>query len=324
MIVWVDDSLFDGTKSDIDLLSLLRQAARRRHTLMISSAPSQMWNREPPNFSTWQQKNLTAKLRREVSFLLERLRMISSNLVTRGKAKPIWVTERDFPGVNACILNLEQAIRAVALPLHILIENQINDAAFLRIVMPPAWGAKLEAWERSGELRYVQAGGITEMRRLFEFHSQDGYAQKAFGLPAKIWILTHFLIYDHDGDKASAVGVGTNDLEKAIGKTAIAHHRLGRRTQEHYLPKASLLKIADLRLTGIEDKRNLTDAINSHFLCEESVRHFTVLPKLGKKPNFKGEFEKSENASVWDSADFEADGIWPEMTLLAEAIAAAI
>ena len=326
MIIWVDDGLFDGTKSDIDLLSLLRQAVQRRHTLVVSTSPSQMWNGNMPNFLTWQVRNLTAKLQREVSFLLERLRMISSNLVTRGKAKPIWVTMNVYPSGNTCILNLEQAIRSVALPLHILIENQINDAAFLRTVMPTAWQTKLEAWERSGELRYVQAGGITEMRRLFKFHSQDDYAQKAFGLPAKIWILTHFLIYDHDGSKESDLGDDTKALEKMIGKTSIAHHRLWRRTQENYLPKVSLLKIISARFTAQNDKVKLIRLVESHFQCEESVRHFAALPKLSenKSPNFKNEFEKPENILIWSSADFEADGTWPEMTLLAESIAAAI
>ena len=324
MIIWVDDGLFDGTKSDIDLLSLLRQAAQRRHTLVISSSPSHMWGGKTPNFSTWQEQNLTDKLRREVSFLFERLRIISSNLVTRGKTKPILVKAQVLPDVNFCILSLEQAIRAVALPLHVLLENQINDAAFLRTVMPPAWMAKLEAWERNGELRYVQAGGITEMQRLFEFHRRDDYALKVFGLPANIWILTHFLIYDHDGSKESAVGKGTKDLEKMIGKTSIARHRFWRRTQENYLPKASLLKIIDVRLTGVEDKQKLTNAVESHFQFDGAVRHFTLLPTLGQKPNFKNEFEKPENIPFWHSADFEADDIWPEMTLLAEAIAAAI
>ena len=72
-----------------------------------------------------------------------------------------------------------------------------------------------------------------------------------------------------------------------IGKTSIARHRFWRRTQENYLPKASLLKIIDVRLTGVEDKQKLTNAVESHFQFDGAVRHFTLLPTLGQKPNFK-------------------------------------
>jgi hypothetical protein len=326
LIIWVDDGLFDGTKSDIDLLSLFRQAAQRRHTLVVSTSPSQMWNGTMPNFLNWQKLNLTDKLRREVSFLLERLRMISSNLVTRGKAKPIWVTKQVFPNANSCILDLEQAIRAVALPLHVLIENQINDAAFLRTVMPIAWQTKLKEWEKSGELRYVQAGGITEMRRLFEFHIQDDCARKTFGLPASVWILTHFLIYDHDGKSKLVPGEGTKALEKVIKKTSIAHHRLWRRTQENYLPINSLLEIIKDRITSQAQKDAFTDAVICHKMFQPSAegRHYAELPRLGDDAYFKNEFTRQNNDRIWNSNDFEADGIWPEMTLLAEAIAAVI
>ena len=325
MIIWVDDELFNGAKSDIDLFSLLRHAAQRRHTLVISSSPSKMWCGTAPNFLAWQDNNLTTKLQREVLFLVERLRLISNNSVTRSKTKPIYVAENNKHTTGGCILNLEQAIRAVALPLHILVENQINDAAFLRTVMPIAWKNKLESWERSGELRYVQAGGITEMRRLLEFHREDAYAKKAFGLPSEIWILSHFLIYDHDGKDEFTVGGSTKDLEVVIRKTSISHHRTWRRTQENYLPQTSLIKIIDFRNMSEADAAKLKNLLTYHFDQDESIRHFSELPQLSQtRKFFKNEFEKNNNIPLWNPADFQTDGSWKEMTILAEAIAAAI
>lgn len=324
MIIWLDDALFNGTKSDIDLLSLLRQAAQRRHTLVISSSPHAMFSDDKPHLTTWLAQNLTEKLLIEVRFLLERLRMISSNLVTRGKSRPIWVTEQSFPSPHACIVDLAQAIRAVTLPLHIMLENQLNDAAFLRTVMPPVWQAKLAAWESSGELRYVQAGGITEMKKLLDFHRRDANALRTFGLPSRIWLLTHFLIYDHDGKSKGSIGEGARALEKVLNKTEISRHRLWRRTQENYLPIATLHKIIAAKGNAPSEKAVIKGAVVQFANLPNAERHYAELPRLGESAYFKNEFAKALNAKNFDPKDFEADGMWPEMTLLAEAIAAAI
>lgn len=323
MIFWVDDALFAGKNADVDLLTLLRQAAQRRHTLMISASPQTMWNKAAPNCSAWQQNNLTPRLQDEVAFLLERLGFISSNLTTRGEVAPIRVSEQHLHSDNACVLTLAQAIRAVALPLHILVENQINDAAFLRHAMPPVWRDRLRQWEQDGELRFVQAGGITEMLRLLEFHADDAQAKQAFGLPARVWLLQYFLIYDHDGKQEDQTGPHTKALEHAIKKYPLASHRLQRRCQENYLPQSRLLDIVKRKLDA-DDTTTLTDAVNAHCLQAPAKKHYAKLPRLGKDPFFKNEFSDPANAGIWDAADFEADGIWPEMVQLAEAIAAAI
>jgi hypothetical protein len=324
LIIWVDDALFAGQKPDVDLLALLRQAALRRHTLIISASPQTMWNKVAPNFAVWQQERLTPRLQEEVKFLLERLSHISSNLTTRGEVAPIRVSEQDAAGDSACVLTLAQAIRAVVLPLHILVENQINDAAFLRQAMPPVWRDRLTTWEQNGELRFMQAGGIAEMRRMLEFHADDEQARQAFGLPAKVWLLQYFLIYDHDGEQADQTGDQTKALERAIKNHPIAFHRLWRRCQENYLPQPSLLKIVVARELDADSEAKLTDAVNAHCLQAPEVRHYCKLPRLGDNAFFKNEFFKPANAGIWAAADFEADGIWPEMVHLAEAIAAAI
>lgn len=253
LIFWVDDRLFASQKPDVDWLTLLRQAAQRRHTLILSSSPQTMWNKNAPHFNAWQQHNLTPKLREEVSFLIERLGFIASNLTTRGEVAPILISEQIVSDNKTCVLTLPQAIRAVSLPLHILVENQINDAAFLRQAMPPVWANRLTEWEKNGELRFVQAGGITEMRRLLEFHADDAKASQAFGLPARLWLLAHFLIYDHDGHHANQPGKHTKDLEQDMKKisgccpspAAALPRKLSAQTKP----------VADCQLAPIESKR---------------------------------------------------------------------
>ena len=61
-------------------------------------------------------------------------------------------------------------------------------------------------------------------------------------------------------------------------------------------------------------------------LSPEEIQQFGVLPRIkdSKAPYFKGEFARYENHEMWRDEHFEADGVWPEMTILAEAIAAAM
>ena len=324
MIFWVDDLLFASKKPDVDLLTLLRQAAQRRHTLIISTSPQAMWHKNAPHFKVWQQANLTARLQEEVSFLIERLGFIASNLTTRGEVAPILISEQMASNEKNCVLTLAQAIRAVTLPLHILVENQINDSAFLRHAMPPVWADRLTQWEKNGELRFVQAGGITEMRRLLAFHADDAQALQAFGLPAKLWLLAHFLIYDHDGKQANQPDKHAKDLEQVIRAHPVAAHRLWRRCQENYLPHPALLEIIGLRQLAPSDAEFLKKAVNNHHQQDPTTKHYQKLPKLGDSDFFKNEFARETNNAIWHPSDFEADGIWPEMIQLAEAIAATI
>ena len=81
MIVWVDDLLFERNAHDVDRIALLRNAAIRRHTLIVSD---DLWaartNRKAPRFDSWK-SSLSDRLRREVEELRERLDRVSGNSV---------------------------------------------------------------------------------------------------------------------------------------------------------------------------------------------------------------------------------------------------
>lgn len=329
MILWLDDDLFAAKVADVDLVTLLRQAAMRRHTLVISDDPNAMWSKMHPAFTLWR-SGLPARLGREVDHLCECLRHVASNMITRGRARPLWITQRDFEFKHAqqCQLKMDDAVRAVALPLYVLLENQINDAAFLRRVMPPLWRNKLAYWERQGELRYMQGGGITELAKMIDFHTDDQRSRQVFGLPAKVWQLLHFVIHDHDGIHTSQLGEGAVKVAKAINAADMAAHShcLWRRAQENYLPHIILETIAKFRLTDDSSRTQMLEDIAQYFSQAKEIQQFGVLPRIkdSKAPYFKGEFARYENHEMWRDEHFEADGVWPEMTILAEAIAAAM
>ncbi len=321
MIVWVDDLLFERDAHDVDRIALLRNAAIRRHTLIVSGDPWEMRaERDAPHFDSWR-VGLPDRLRSEIEELGERLDRVSGNSVTRGAGR-LLVSASPRPDTGGCWLSIREAVRAVALPLHVLVEHQLNDAAFIRRVMPPEWRKRLEAWERRGELHYVNGGGATVMASLVDFHTNDENARRAFGLPSELWKYVHFVIYDHDGDCAEKPGKDSRELARSCDSAGLnsRNHRLQRRDQEHYLPIEALKAIVEERITDPDSRASMFGKIEVHAALDDT-RHFEKLPRLGKRPFFKGQFAKP---LPWSDDWFHRDGAWSEMTQLAEKIAAAM
>jgi hypothetical protein len=324
VIVWLDDALFATLGRDLDRLALLRNAALRRHTLIISASPDAPWGYRPrPNFDSWLDR-LSERLRREVLLVRERTDRVSANAIARG-AMRVLVSGRDLDETHqGCRLSLEDAVRALAQPLFILVENQINDAAFLHRIMPPLWRARFEAWERHGELRYENGGGLPVIGALVNFHCDDDNARLAFGLPAAVWRLVHFIVYDHDGKTRDCPGEQSRGLERSCDSADMGDrsHRLQRKDPEHYLPVEALRGIVERRVIDPNNRSRLLAYIDSQE-AQGDARHFASLPALGKRQIFKNAFAE-EAAADWADDWFERDGAWPEMTRLAERIAAAI
>jgi hypothetical protein len=319
MILWVDDRLFQDGARDVDRLALLRGAAMRRHTLIVSTEPTaRRRERVSPGFDAWRDA-LPSRLRIEVEVLRARLDLISGNATARGAERLFVGSAESSPHVQGCWVTLEEAVRAVALPTHVLVENAINDRAFLRRAMPPAWRERLDAWERGGLLRYENGGGNAVMRALVEHHADDGYARQAFGLPSRLWRLVHVVVYDHDGTALDHPTRDAQRLERACLEAGLEDrsHRLRRRDQEHYLPREALVAIVQERMTNEGERERLMGEIEAH-MAKGEERHFADLPALAA---FKNAFDEP---LAWSDAWFERDGAWPEMTLLAEKIAAAI
>ncbi|HID31137.1 MAG TPA: hypothetical protein EYP19_14220 [Desulfobacterales bacterium] len=205
-----------------------------------------------------------------------------------------------------------------------MVENQINDSVFLRRVMPPVWRKRLEAWERDGELRFVNGGGLPVMKALVEYHSDDDNARLAFGLPADVWCLVHFVVYDHDGSVDTVPGEQSHLLGDACRLAGMGErsHRLRRKDQEHYIPIDALKDIVNARVTNPADRECLLAGIDRHYRLGID-RHFSLLPALGDSLFFKNEFT-GPFASSWSDTWFERDDAWTEMTQLAEQIASTI
>ena len=320
MIVWIDDEIFNGEVSSVELISFLRAAAVRRHTLLISDSLYFGWGRNYPNYFKWLH-SLSLSLQKELELIRARYEIVSSNSVSYSGKVRFYISSRIcLIDREICRLSLSDAIRSMSLPLHILVENQINDGRFLRSLLPPIWRERFEQWERTGELRFVQGGGNSEIARLIEYHKDDDNCRSAFGLPSKVWAMVHFVIYDHDGERIEQPGEGAKKLDRLCEKY-VSHHRLARRTQESYLPIKILEIIADRRIQNPKERNDFQKKLDE-FSGLGVQRYFSKLPQLGVKPFFKNEF--SNLPKEWSDELVEEDDVWAEMTALAEEIASRI
>lgn len=162
------------------------------------------------------------------------------------------------------------------------------------------------------------------MKALVKYYCDDQNARLAFGLPAEVWRLLHFIIYDHDGTDADSPGEHSRPLGDACQRARMEErsHRLQRKGQEHYIPTEAMKLIVNSRVTDLRERGQLLSEIEQRVSTGEQ-RHFSPLPASGGAHFFKNEFTRNDT-SLWQDNWFEEDGVWPEMTQLAERIASAI
>lgn len=333
MIVWVDDALFgQAAAHDVDRLALLRGAFLRRHTLSVSSNPASFWpgSRRAEHLERWV-SCLSEGVGREVRLLLEGLAKVPVNATTRGGGR-VLVSHRAVVRAaagQACVIDLPTAVRVVGLPLAILVENIINDAAFLLRVMPRHWRETLLRWERDGELCFEHGGGIATMRQILERFGDHGGSPEptppsipAEGpMPPNAWRLLRFLVFDHDGPSRAQPSGEAKRLARACLQHGMAgrFHMLRRKDPEAYLPEPALCELVELKVSDRDDRQRLMGELKEHFGHAPEQRDYRTLPGLGEKPLFKNEFGRSDVS--WRD-DWFADAA-QEMTELAEMIAAA-
>ena len=164
VIFLVSGDLFASSRArSADLLALLRGVAIRGHTLFVVDEPHGSSSIESKEFERWV-AGLNAMLRREVAWIRERIRRVPPTAVTRG-ATVITVAEGGTPALvtQRIVLNLSEAVRLATMPLFVVVENGLTDAAFVRRTMPASWRRKIREWERAGGIRFEHAGGIGEV-----------------------------------------------------------------------------------------------------------------------------------------------------------------
>lgn len=318
MILVIDERLFvDATTRDTDKLALLRLAALREHAVVCQKAQSPHARASDPSpLQAWCDE-LQGTFRREAKRLLEACR-ISAGASDRGACR-LLISER-WESRGDCVLPLGTALRVLAEPLHVLVENGLRDAEFLRRAMAPEWRDALSKWERNGRMRFEHGGGIDEMRNTVEYMVTDEGAHAAWGMPAAAWGLLHFLISDHDGLSPDVPSSSAQKLQRLCegAEPSVRLHVLRRRRQEHYLPQPAMQAVLKQTLTDDKARTTAMAALEQFFASGD--REFGKLPELGSQEFWKGRFWAHRGEAWWRDDWFRDDGVWPEMTDLAETL----
>ncbi len=236
----------DQTRS-IDLIALLRGVALRGHSLFVVDDPFGTASTESKDFEQWTAE-LSSNLKREVTWLRERVHRIPPNAVTRGATTVVVVKQVSNQRATArrVVVDLSEAIKIATLPLFVLVENGLSDAAFLRRTLPAPWRKKLKEWESAGTVRFEHAGGIGEMKRLVEHCSIEGATANPLGMGASAWRASHFLLSDRDSeDREGKPSRDARELQRACERAQLQRqlHILLRRDQESYIPVDALRAI---------------------------------------------------------------------------------
>lgn len=306
----------------VEIIALLRGAAMRGHTIQVVEDVYGYETRETGDLNIWV-KGHKNTLEKELLWLVERVHHISANAVTRGAISiAVSTSEEEFQPTSHIILSLTAAIRLASLPLFIIVENALSDAAFLRTVMPLRWKNKLTEWEKNGFVQFENGGGIDEMRRIVEYLA-TGKTEDPLGLGFAAWKAAHYLISDRDSkDNDGMPSDAAQKLKKVCNEKGLKYrlYVLRRRTQESYLPRPALEAIINTKTDKIvrEDMQKQIDV----YFSDPKKRNHDPLPKIGEMPWFKNSFLTS--SINWESKWFDDDKSGSEMIEIAENIASLI
>lgn len=315
MIVVVDEHLFqDDHARDVDRIALLRLIGLRRHGMLSAPEPKPKAKSSVPDPLLVWCNGLRGRLSRETQKVIAVSRAIPVATTVRGGTR-VLVSDRWGGQRGSLLLSLDTAIRVLSEPLHVLVENGLRDAEFVRRIMPSDWRERFSQWEKTGRVRFENAGGIDEMREIVSSMASADGASTGWGIPAHAWRLAHYLIFDHDGDVANSPSPSSTRLERACEQCGLTGrwHRLQRRRQEHYLPREAMRWIAEHELTDPGTRRDSLDAIEGFF---QGDRSYGSLPD--PSANFwKNRFWHHRDAS-WDEGWFQSDGATDEGRSIAE------
>lgn len=167
---------------------------------------------------------------------------------------------------NPPILTVETARRFLRLPARVLLENNLNDKAFVFAVAKDEVAKMLQEWEAEGWLTFDMAGGIN-------------------GMPARIGILDGdplqqrktMVIFDSDALLPGFPSSDSANVAALCQQKSLEYHQLNRRYIESYVPvKAVFERVKHTSNAGArKDLRNRAQAY-SRMPRDEQRHHFNI------------------------------------------------
>jgi hypothetical protein len=254
-------------EASLALLAILELGVDGRHVFLTNP----LW-KDSNVVGDWL-KALPRRLRLEAENVLARGVDASSQLPAsrrRIRIDDVPQCEWDRP---VPVLPTTTALRLLRTPLRLLVENRVNDGAFVRKIAPPTLRQDLDAALDRGWVEFEHGGGIDQMRGRVEEAKRDPATS------ARMWVM-----FDSDGrfrgDRSSSATKIAELCRNVAQPWPLPHHPLERRSIENYLPLEALAGGAhklEQRLNEDEtrDYRALIDVFKRE-LTEEQRHYFNM------------------------------------------------
>lgn len=253
MRVILDSSLF--TSATIEQLSLLECIAlgRDERHVILCEPPFEPDGDEQVN--RWLAQH-EPTLRAELTLILDQANEASMGVPLNTKTiRVVAGQDSKWPRAHLC---LQDAARLLREPLHILLEDAINDLAFLLRLAPSGPRERLTQALEHGWVVVDHAGGVDGIRRIVsKLDAQD--------TSTLIKRMRYWIMFDRDSDSRDRAQADpkTERLHQLLNQQPtdalhIKHYRLERRAIENYIPNAALERWANAARGPTIDQRHKT------------------------------------------------------------------
>lgn len=228
-------SLFeDSAISELDIGTLIQACDRNDHHVVLTK-PSYKRNDLNHPINRWL-GGQSPKLQNEIPDVLER--GMKRNASASSQVLSIQVRVLSASLWDKLILCLEDAIRLFQEPLGLLLENEINDLAFLRCLSPSVHRRTLEKALEKNWVCVRHGGGLPSMKT----HLEELLTSPAGGMSIRhlrTWVLCDR--DTHEQDRAKPSDASNQLVELCKNATpSIPCQQLHRRSIENYLPVRAL------------------------------------------------------------------------------------
>lgn len=219
MKITIDDALFANPSAHVDLSLLVGRGKMRRFRVMPDDLNG-------PGVSSWLQAQSVrvADDYRTIFDIAVELDSRSPSLITvkvEDTSTSIWTS---LP----IRLTLSDAIGLTQRPFSIVVENRVNDRAFLLAVASQEARRELVELEKEGTLQFENGGGVGTMVQTL---TADLDSAERSAIP-----ISKFFLFDSDALSPDEPSAQSESLRRLCASLRIPHYQLRRRAIENYIP----------------------------------------------------------------------------------------
>lgn len=228
MRVRVDDDVFtQAADTAMDLVELLNMGRHKRHRILLGPPPHD-------NYTQWTAARSLVERELFKSILEQCLDAESRTPAELGIR--IVTDARATAGADPAFL-LHDALHLLRAPFRVVLENHLNDRAFLLAAASEEDRAVLEQAEEYQWLRFDNGGGLEGIVSMLAAHTPGGLASERSRLRA-------FILFDSDRLAPDTEAKKSDPLARQCSACGLdlprRYHQLRRRAIENYLPLEAL------------------------------------------------------------------------------------